>query len=70
MKKKKTEKTVLLGIMFILGFFLLFPGMQTEAKVKVGTPVITKLSGDKNVITVRWSKVSKAKGYCCGQAFL
>lgn len=63
MKKKKTEKTVLLGIMFILGFFLLFPGMQTEAKVKVGTPVITKLSGDKNVITVRWSKVSKAKGY-------
>lgn len=61
--KGKTKVPVLHLLILLLVCLVIPVTAEAKAKVKVDTPRITGVSGDKNVVTVRWSKVSKAKGY-------
>lgn len=61
--KKGVKKIAGICMMFALLAGVLVFAPRAEAKVKVKAPVIKQVSGDKNFITVRWSKVSGAKGY-------
>lgn len=60
---KNKSKFVRICLLFVMLCSLLYPASKADAKVKVKTPVIKRISGDKNVVNVRWNKVSKAKGY-------
>lgn len=57
------QKRNLLVLSFLLTAFLLFPAQHVSAKVTVRKPVISSVSGDKNIVSLSWRRVSGAKGY-------
>ena len=57
------QKRNLLVLSFLLTALLLFPAQHVSAKVTVRKPVISSVSGDKNIVSLSWRRVSGAKGY-------